>query len=85
LETYLLGSQVQRGNLDRLRRLWADIGPRVKAGHRGETFTDAVLAGRIPRMDSDNPTLISWAPFGRLCCDEHATAVHTSPIGGDLG
>jgi hypothetical protein len=70
-ELFLLSARVLRGDLEPLTLLWQEHGATVKAAHRGECFTEAVLAGKIPRRDPDNPTIVTCEPFSRLQCPDH--------------
>jgi hypothetical protein len=64
LSLFLLSGQVLRNNLDGLRRVWADLGPLLKAQHRGECFAEMALrVGDWRRWPAD--------VFGRMNCQAH--------------
>jgi hypothetical protein len=69
-ELFMLSHRVLRGDLEPLTLLWQEHAATVKATHRGETFTEAALAGEIP-WRVGNTAVISWEPFGRMCCPTH--------------
>jgi hypothetical protein len=69
LDVFMLSASVLRGRQDALRRMWAVLGPQMKALHPGKTFAEEMLAGRLHPIDTDR-----WPPpFGRCGCREHAT------------
>jgi hypothetical protein len=66
-----LAGAVLRGQVEGLRRAWADVGPFLKAAHSAPTFCEEMLAGRLHRINTE-----TWPKhFGRTRCPEH-------PVGG---